>query len=383
MRRMVCLFLMLILLLGLCACGQQAPAWQEQYDLGVRYLEEGSYEEAIIAFTAAIEIDPKQAPAYVGRGDAYISSGETEENLAAAQADYEAAIALDETIPEAWLGLADVYIRRGNYEKALEVLQEGLSATGNDELIENKIIEIESGNIVDSSGNIRRETTYDGSGQILYYLEYTYFPNGRTATAASYDGSGTQTGYAECSYDEEGNSIDSYYFHSQDLMTVNPLRRTLDAQGREIRSDWFWNDGTLHQYTESKYDQAGNRIEWLVYEPNGALIQQDVTEYSTENIRVVETSYHYYNDGTLMNYSIDLYNEYGAPIKSTSYAAEGEITSYLEYTYYEPWQKATISFYGKDGVLQNRTEFIYDDTGTLVSETIYGEDGTVQKTTVY
>lgn len=38
----------------LAACGQRAPTWQEQYDLGVRYLGEGSYEEAIIAFTATI-----------------------------------------------------------------------------------------------------------------------------------------------------------------------------------------------------------------------------------------------------------------------------------------------------------------------------------------
>ena len=69
----------LALLLGflLCACGQSVPTWQEQYDLGVRYLSEGNYEEAILAFTAAIEIDPKQAPAYVGRGDAYFTAAQT------------------------------------------------------------------------------------------------------------------------------------------------------------------------------------------------------------------------------------------------------------------------------------------------------------------
>ena len=38
--------------------------------------------------TAAIEIDPKQAPVYVGRGNAYVLSGETEDNLSAAKADY-------------------------------------------------------------------------------------------------------------------------------------------------------------------------------------------------------------------------------------------------------------------------------------------------------
>ena len=134
----VWLIICLTLLPSACAADQpgdtteepsQGPTWQEQYDLGVRYLSEGNYEEAIIAFTAAIEIDPKQAPAYVGRGDAYVKSGETEENLAAALADYEKAVELDETSVEAYLGLADVYIRQGDVEKALETLRKGYEIT--------------------------------------------------------------------------------------------------------------------------------------------------------------------------------------------------------------------------------------------------------------
>ena len=146
----------LAMLMVLSACGQQvsvqdagtadAPSgmtWQEQYDLGMRYLSEGNYAEAIIAFTAAIEIDPKQALAYVGRGQAYIFSGETEENLAASQADYEKAIELDETNPDAYLGLADVYVRRGDYEKALEILREGFEKTNNNQSIADKMADIE------------------------------------------------------------------------------------------------------------------------------------------------------------------------------------------------------------------------------------------------
>jgi len=136
--------LLMILFLMVCACGQSAPTWQEQYDLGVRYLSEGNYEEAIIVFTAAIEINPKQAPAYVGRGDAYVGSGEAEEKLSLAQADYEKAIELDSTPPEAYLGLAEVYIQRGDYETALEILRKGLEKSGDNQAIADKILEIES-----------------------------------------------------------------------------------------------------------------------------------------------------------------------------------------------------------------------------------------------
>lgn len=140
MKRTLSFFLISALSIVFSACGQapveepadkSGPTWQEQYDLGVRYLSEGNYEEAIIAFTAVIEIDPKQVPAYVGRGDAYIGSGETVENLAAAQADYEMAIKLDETDSEAYLKLADVYIQQRDVEKALELFQRGLDKTGN------------------------------------------------------------------------------------------------------------------------------------------------------------------------------------------------------------------------------------------------------------
>lgn len=37
---------------------QTSPSWQEQYDFAVRYLSGGNYEETIITFTDAIEIDP-------------------------------------------------------------------------------------------------------------------------------------------------------------------------------------------------------------------------------------------------------------------------------------------------------------------------------------
>lgn len=136
------LFCILSITILLSACGNHAdlqdepntPTWQEQYDLGVRYLTEGNYEEAIIAFSAAIEIDPMQALAYVGRGDSYVKSGETEENLIAAKADYESAIKLDGTNVDAYLGLADVYIRLDDSEKALEIIEQGINCTGDKSL---------------------------------------------------------------------------------------------------------------------------------------------------------------------------------------------------------------------------------------------------------
>ena len=166
MNKKTCVFV----ISALCACLLSScaqtptgePTWQEQYDLGVRYLSEGNYEEAIIAFTAAIEIDPKQALAYVGRGDAYIKSGATAENLSAAQTDYEVAIKLDETNVNAYLGLADVYIHLGEYDKAMDLMLEGLEIIGEIPSITEKRKELEDLlNKTDATPTESNEETYD------------------------------------------------------------------------------------------------------------------------------------------------------------------------------------------------------------------------------
>lgn len=53
------------------------------YELGERYLDLMDYEEAIISFRAAIEIDPKNIDAYIGLAKAYEALGKTEEALSA------------------------------------------------------------------------------------------------------------------------------------------------------------------------------------------------------------------------------------------------------------------------------------------------------------
>lgn len=92
-RRRTRLALAALLALCLCltsltGCGSQAaattaapgqeetPDWQSQYDLGIRLLEEGNYEEAIVAFLAAIEIDPKKPDAYLGLAEVYLATDE-------------------------------------------------------------------------------------------------------------------------------------------------------------------------------------------------------------------------------------------------------------------------------------------------------------------
>lgn len=75
--------LSLFVTVSLVACSvpavqQDVTTWQEQYDLGLKYLAESNFSEAVVAFTAAIAIDPKQAEAYLALADSYIGTGDVD-----------------------------------------------------------------------------------------------------------------------------------------------------------------------------------------------------------------------------------------------------------------------------------------------------------------
>ena len=350
MKRAYGIIEIIILLILTTACGKNtAERWQEQYDLGMRYLEEENYEEAIVAFTAAIEIDPNYADAYTGRGNAYIFSGETDEHLAQALSDYQKALELDEENTAAYLGIADIYIRQGNYEDALEILNEGLEKTGGNEEIAAKIAEIESGNITDSSGNVRRRNGYDASGALIWFHEFTYSADGKQSSITSFDMNGNQTGHVDLAYDEEGLPFVSYVYYYEDGAVGKIVyerdsagqivkEETYDAQGElggycineydtvgnMIRQENYTSDGELEGTEEYEYNGQGQRIRRSYYDIDGTLSWYDTYEYDSDGHRKRYDNYD--SDGQLSWYQIDLYDEAGNWIGYEEYDGDGNLT---------------------------------------------------------
>lgn len=310
MKRFVMLVLAFCILMPCTACGQKAPTWQEHYDIGVRYLSDGNYEEAIIAFTVAIEIDPKRVEAYVGRGNAYIGSGETEENLTAALADYEKVIELDETNAEAYLGIADVYIRRGDFDKALEILQEALEKTNGDSSVQDKIDEIKRGKIVDSSNNIRRSNDYDNEGRLLSYTLYEYDEQGR------------RCGWTNWTYANRGDVttlLDSPYLENYAEVVFNS--GNLPEQNR-----FYDADGTFLDYDTFVYNDLGLKVEQHRYQADGTEKCYFLYYYNKQNQEIRYEGYH--ADGSMYAYWISEYDENGNFVKETQYDPNGTIWGY-------------------------------------------------------
>ena len=157
-RLLFCFMTILAIVLSGCG-GTGKPSWQEQYDLGMRYLEEGNYSESIVAFSLAIEIDPKRAEAYIGRGSAYAGEG-GENNLLLAADDYELAIKLDETNPDTYINIAHYLIKVGNTDRAEEYLRLGMEKT-NDTRINEILRELLSDNVDEESNREEGVVTSD------------------------------------------------------------------------------------------------------------------------------------------------------------------------------------------------------------------------------
>jgi|GEM_PF-1876974 len=93
-----------ILLIGGIACtlilltpkSERPLTPQELLSLGNKYLSELDYENAVVAFTKLIEIEPRN--------------------------------------PQGYIGLAGAYIGLGDIDRAIEILEQGLEATGDDEI---------------------------------------------------------------------------------------------------------------------------------------------------------------------------------------------------------------------------------------------------------
>ena len=115
------------LLIILAACGKSAAdRWKEQYDLGAQYLLEENYEEAVVAFAAAIEIEPKEIQAYTGLIQSYQQTGGLDSADSAVQSGL-AVLSDSSSSTDAQtaflLAARDLYTTTGDNEKLMQILE--------------------------------------------------------------------------------------------------------------------------------------------------------------------------------------------------------------------------------------------------------------------
>ena len=291
MKRTFCVIAVLLLALSLCGCAQKAPegpTWQEQYDLGVKYLSEGNYEEAIIAFNAAIEIDPKRPEAYIGLADAYTAQGDLDkaaeilnqaleavgenEALSAALAESSAAsgdpgIPMEpgEVVRTKRQDLNDGMYQIWEYDASDHVvLLTRYNADGSVYFVHDYFYDAQGNNVAasitypDGEGSLRREFTFDLSGRTIKEIDYR--ANGVIRTDEFlYSGTAVTISLQSVS-PEEGSAASSFVY-------------TMSAEDHEVdvynMSSWSYETGSFNYVEVTEWDAQGNEVAVNAFDGSG------------------------------------------------------------------------------------------------------------------
>lgn len=318
MKRIGCLFLIFVLLLA--GCGQPVLTWQEQYGLGTRYLSEGNYEEAVLAFTSAIEIDPMQAPAFVARADAYMNAPEAQHEMA--EQDYLKAIELDGSVAETYLKLAELYILQDNTESAINTLEQGLEIT-NHLALEDMLFYA-----ANRPSNAAKKVLdwYVEAMQSENYESIIRLRNGMDISAPFACGFFSNRVYQNCCYD--GNNcytdmtgtglklIDDRWVYYGDLVdgepngdgaciTINPRTDVWDGQWGFTLFIGSWENGKPDGYGTYYYAQTyaaptDNEYDIRIYEgiwndglADGEIIEKGKRKYKDDVAFMPDREFHY------------------------------------------------------------------------------------------
>ncbi len=150
--------------------GSSLTPLQEALQLGEKYLNELDYENAVMAFTEATEIDPKSTEAYMGLAQSYTGVQDYEQ----AEASYRQLLALDSSNSEGYRELAELYIRLEKLEEAKALLEEAINNTDDEELqefYEETTPKAPSFTLEEGSYNERQEVgiTADKDTHVIHY----------------------------------------------------------------------------------------------------------------------------------------------------------------------------------------------------------------------
>ena len=329
MKKIAALFTALALILGLCTCSRSAAAtWQEQYDLGIRYLSEGNYREAIIVFNAAIEIDPKQADAYIGLADAYVAQGDTElarQVLADALAVVTDADAIRSRLDKLEGGAVPGTAPGATVEPTQEpeptpgpsptpTPTPPSTATPTPTLTPTSTPEPAPETYVDPlGGNYRRINIYSPEGELVNYQEFFYDELGRKSgwDAYGYYGYGLNWPLPPAQLYEHGEI-------------------TYDSQNRLERQQSYDADGILLAYMTFVYNNVF-LTEAYHYTADGSEVIHLIYYYDAQGH--LEKEEYYDQDSKTGGYNIFEHDESGNIIRSTDYSLDGIVVGYEFYVY--------------------------------------------------
>ena len=347
------------LALMLCGCKKELT-WQDQYDLGMKYLEKGSYQEAVTAFQQAIALDAKQQSTYIGAGDAYLGLAQSEDEgldiakcCNAAEQNYQKALEFDDSTEEIYTKLADVYLLSGDTDKAQETVNEGWEKVSNsDGILAEKMQQIQE----EFAKNLPNISEYQEQGYVLETLRAIPESTEKFGAFAIKEGTDADcvlleidvrgTVYAAYEYTGEPKSgvwflnDQTFYYPTENGYVLKSIENGEDVTATYVNSgekiiDIENTDDDIRIITHAALDDGGNKIS--LYDAKGNCLLVSVDKELEEN--TIGTSV----EGEKCNWDFDQLYYYGQAYDN---AAAYNTVWYCNRQDMYDWKKAK----GKDAV---------------------------------
>ena len=277
--------------------------WQEQYDLGIRYLDSDEYEKAIVAFETALEIDPKSVDTYIALADAYSAQGQADhalevldtaekavddQRLDDKRQEIQKTYTKDEEITDAVQDNKTALQKEKNYTRLAE-----LRVFYNGTLNITKQYQYDEDGVYPSS---IQQINGQGNDDITVYTN-SYDNADRLLKQSIRNSSGNTWDSVELTYDDEGHILSETHSYEDGYSNV---QNALDDQGRIIKQiiEYTSYDGSSST-SELIYDYQGNQTiirgddgsyQSRDYDEDGNLVRADMNgvyvdyTYLTDNI---------------------------------------------------------------------------------------------------
>lgn len=235
-----------------------------------------------------------------------------------------------------------------------------------------KIKELESGNVKDSQGRLRRRSIYDENGQLLRYYALTYDENGVNDSVTSFDASGAMTGFVKLDSDRSDSRV---VIAVQDGDVFVPEIQELDAEGRVVKRTRYYADSTVDFSEVYTYNENGQveKVTREAFNPRGAPFGTRYGFYTyDEEGRTLREEWQD-SDGNVTSCSAYEYHDHGWTLRENSLDPEG-ITSYSVFEYdssgHVVEETLEWSFLDQENHWEHNT-YEYDARGNLVRENWY------------
>ncbi len=332
-----------------------APQTADEFlNAGNKYLIELSYDKAVIEFNKAIEIEPRNADAYIGLAEAYLGMGDEDKAVETLELGYEKTgddrvkAKLDELIGEDNVTTTSAYT-----PNATETTTESIPETFIDKMVEFYIPCSEEWN----GTGWRDYSSYYGSTSTetdKYIIDffssdyYGYFYVNYKLKDEKIGDESPLTGWIETPVleirfdDKDGFEINTFGHHHIDY----PCNVAYPA------ITYYDESGNLVQRAENEYNQELQLIKSVVYDAS------DTVKY--------EITYEYDDEGRLIksgNEKEFVYDENGNLIKEIIYN-DGEHSYFFEWKYNKDNKPLSQNC---SGALWDDIEWTYDSNGNLIS----------------